>query len=73
MYIFRWDLYVIDRDIMRRQKRLTYQDALGGAFALRTTAKRAHQRSAETRILPNLLTPLCFRLYEEYAFVCKRT
>ena len=44
-----------------RRKRLTYQDALGGAVSFLTAAKRTCQSSADTRILHNLLTPLCFR------------
>ena len=74
MQILRWDLYVggikeghvwapvIDRCVVRRRKRLTYQDALGGVVSLLTAEKRTCQSSAETRILHNLLTSLCFRL-----------
>ena len=58
MQILRWDLYVIDRCVVRRRKRLTYQDALGGAVSWLTVEKRTHQNSAETYILLNLLTPL---------------
>jgi hypothetical protein len=36
------------------------QDALGGAVSFLTAAKRTCQSSAETHILHNLLTPLCF-------------
>ena len=56
------DLYVIDRCVVRRRKRLTYQDALGGTVSLLTAEKRTCQSSAETHILHHLLTLLCFRL-----------
>jgi hypothetical protein len=46
--------------LVRRRKRLTHQDALGGAVSLLTVEKRTHQNLAETRILHNLLTPLGF-------------
>ena len=45
-----------------RRKRLICQDALGGAVSFLTAEKRTCQSSAETRILHNLLTSLCFRL-----------
>ena len=62
MQMLRWDLYVIDRCVVRRRKRLTYQDALGGVVSWLTAEKRPCQNSAETRILHNLLISLCFRL-----------
>ena len=54
--------FMFDRCVVRRRKRLTYQDALGGVVSLLTAEKRTCQSSAETRILHNLLTSLCFRL-----------
>jgi hypothetical protein len=51
------DLSVIDRSVVRRRKRLTHLDALGGVVALRTAEKRTCQISAATRILHNLLIP----------------
>jgi len=58
MYIFRWDLYVIDRYVVMRRKWLTYQDAWRAAVSFLAAKKRICQSSAEAHILPKLLTPL---------------